>query len=271
MEKAHKIEKLHLKRLLNTRDLGGLPTEDGRSIRYESLIRSGKLYNLPQVTIDNLVEIGVTKVVDLRIDTEVGEYPNTDIPGSEYIHLPVLCTATAGITHEKNMARTMFKESKRVKKEFGSVDKYMIEMYRAILMQEEPQKKLAQFLRIVIEEENGCVLWHCAAGKDRAGICAMLVEALLGVEESIIVLDYTLSDVFQRKKRMWQKIAMYIVPMPRFRALLLGMMNAKQRYILAAMEMIKKEFGSVVEYCKQKLGVTDEDIQRMRGKYLEKA
>lgn len=268
MKHAHKIETLHLKKLINTRDLGGLPTEDGRSIRYNALIRSGKLYNLPQVTIDSLMEIGVTKVIDLRIDTEVGEYPNTPIPGSEYIHLPVLCTATAGITHEKNMARTMFKESKRVKKEFGSVDKYMVAMYRSILMQEEPRRQLARFLRILIEEE-GCVLWHCSAGKDRAGICSMLIESLLGVEESLVVFDYTLSDRFQRKKRIWQKIAMYIVPMPRFRALLLGMMNAKRRYMLAVMEMLKRDYGSIEQYCKEALGITDEDIAVLREKYLE--
>ncbi|MBO5526044.1 MAG: tyrosine-protein phosphatase [Clostridia bacterium] len=270
MKNLHKIETLHLKKLLNTRDLGGLPAEGGKTIRYEALIRSGKLYNLPQKTIDRLVKIGVTKVIDLRIDTEVGEYPDTPIPGSEYIHLPVLCTATVGITHEKNMMLTMMKESERVKKEFGSVDKYMVAMYRSIFMQEEPQSRLAKFLRILVEEP-GCVLWHCSAGKDRAGICAMLIESLLGVEEQLIVLDYTLSDRFQRRKRIWQKLGMMIVPMPKFRALLFGMMNAKRRYMLSVMEMLKEEFGSIVEYCKQKLSITDQDIAILREKYLEKA
>lgn len=270
MEQAHKIEKLHLKKLLNTRDLGGLPAEEDMMIRYNALIRSGKLYSLPQKTIDRLVEIGVTKVIDLRIDTEVGEYPDTPIPGAEYIHLPVLCTATAGITHEKNMARTMFKESKRVRKEFGSVDKYMVSMYRSILMQEEPRKQLAKFLRIIIEED-GCVLWHCSAGKDRAGICAMLIEGLLGVDESVILLDYTLSDVFQRKKRMWQRIGMMIVPFfYRFKALLRGMMVAKRKYMLEVIEMINEEYGSIREYCKRELGITEEDVAYLKQKFLEK-
>ena len=155
------ISTLRLKKLNNTRDLGGLPTKDGKLVKYGKLIRSGKLSKLPEKTVARLRKIGVTKVVDLRIDTECGEYPDTMIPGAEYVRLPLLCTATAGITHDRSMRRLMTKESKRIKEEFGSADNYMIAMYESILFQKEPQQKLAEFLHILIKEE-GCVLWHCS-------------------------------------------------------------------------------------------------------------
>ena len=40
------IKRLKLKKLNNTRDLGGLPTSDGLEIKRGKLIRSGKLSDL---------------------------------------------------------------------------------------------------------------------------------------------------------------------------------------------------------------------------------
>ncbi|MBO4989857.1 MAG: tyrosine-protein phosphatase [Clostridia bacterium] len=263
------ITTLRLKKLNNTRDLGGLPTKDGRVVKYGKLIRSGKLFKLPEKTIARLHQIGVTKIVDLRIDTEIGEYPDTMIPGAEYIRIPLLCTATAGITHDRSMRRLMAKESRRIKEEFGSADNYMIAMYESILFQKDPQQKLAEFLHMLIEEE-GCVLWHCSAGKDRAGVCAMLVEGILGVDEHIMELDYCLSDVFQRRKRSWQKIGMTIAPVSgQFKALIIAMMKAKRIYIHAILEKIKERYQSIPNYCKEALGITEEEMKALRDKYLE--
>lgn len=258
-----------LKKLNNTRDLGGIPAENGQSIKYGKLIRSGKLYKLPKKTVDKLKEYGVTTVIDLRIFTECEEHPDTKIDGAEYYHLPVLCTATAGITREKSMRRTMGLESKRIKKEFGTVDKYMTEMYCSILFNEEPQSQLKKVLRLIIENE-GCVIWHCSGGKDRAGIVSMLVESLLGVSEDIIIADYVSSHYFQRRKYFWSRLALIIAPCSlRFKKILFAMMAAKSRFLTEAMDRVKEKFGSVIEYCKQALEITNGDIALMRKKYLE--
>ena len=43
---------------------------------------------------------------------------------------------------------------------------------------------------------DGAVLFHCAAGKDRTGIFAMLLQALAGVEWADILADYTVSELY---------------------------------------------------------------------------
>lgn len=263
------IERLHLKKLFNTRDLGGLPTSDGRHVRHGKLIRSGKLYKIPEETSDALRKLGVSQVIDLRIYTECEEYPDTVIEGAMYTHLPVLCTATPGITREKSMTRTMALESRRIKKEFGSADNYMIAMYKAVVFSEEPISALKKVMRMIIDND-GCVLWHCSGGKDRAGIVAMLVEALLGVDEKIIVEDFAASAVFQRKRFFWNRFGLVIAPLvPRFKAILFGMMAAKPKYMTSLLDEIKEKYGSVVGYCKTELGITDDDIRTMKEKYLE--
>ncbi len=260
-----------MKKLFNTRDLGGIPAAGGMVIRHDKLIRSGKLYKLPDRTVEKLKKKGLNLVIDLRIFTEREEYPDTIIDGVEYIHLPLLCTATPGITREKSMTRTMAIESRRIKKEFGTADNYMVAMYKMVLFSDEPVKYLKDCLRLIIDND-GCVLWHCSGGKDRAGIVAMLVESLLGVDEKIIVEDYVASHRFQRKKFFWNRFGLMIAPLvPRFKHILYGMMAAKPRYIIDTMNEIKAQYGSIVEYCKRKLDVTDEDIAAMKAKYLEPA
>ena len=263
------IKRLKLKKLFNTRDLGGLPTGDGRVIRRGKLIRSGKLYKIPEETVDALKNYGVKTVIDLRIFTELEEDPDVIIDGVKYVHLPVLCTATPGITRERTMKHTMVIESKRLKKEFGNADNYMSEMYCAVLLNEEPQALLKQALRIIIDNED-CVLWHCSGGKDRAGILAMLVESLLGVPEDVIVADYVASSRFQRARFFWNRAGLVIAPCSiRLKKMLYGMMAAKPQYMTIAMDRVKEKYGSIALYCKQVLGVTEEDIEIMKSKYLE--
>lgn len=263
------VKRLPLKKLFNTRDLGGLPAEDGRVIKHGKLIRSGKLYKIPQETVDALKNMGVTTVIDLRIYTEQEEDPDTLWDGVNYVHLPVLCTATPGITRERTMKHTMVIESKRIKKEFGNADNYMAEMYCSVLLNEEPQNLLKKALRIIIENEN-CILWHCSGGKDRAGILAMLVESLLGVPESVIIADYVASHRFQRARFFWNRAGLVIAPCSlRFKKILYGMMAAKPQYLTVAMDRVKQKYVCINNYCKEVLGVTDEDIELMKSKYLE--
>ncbi|MGN1104295.1 MAG: tyrosine-protein phosphatase [Candidatus Coproplasma sp.] len=46
-------------------------------------------------------------------------------------------------------------------------------------------------------------------------------------------------------------------------------MAAKPRFLTEPIDEIKQKYGSVVNYCKSELGVTDEDIEIMKAKYLE--
>ncbi|MDE7329664.1 MAG: tyrosine-protein phosphatase [Clostridia bacterium] len=263
------IKTLGLKKLNNTRDLGGFPAEDGKKIKYGKLLRSGRLYKLPKHTKALLEQAGVTTVIDLRTETERQEYPDTVLSGAKYLTIPLLCTVTTGITYTKHMARTMLNESKRIKNEFGTADAYMIKMYESILFDELSQQRLKEFFDAVTKDEN-CVLWHCNAGKDRAGICAMLLESVLGVDKELIIKDYCASKDFQLTRRFWQRAGLIVLPAPRyFKRILIALMESKPQYIMGAIEKAEEKYGSVTEYCKQALGISEEQIQTLKNKYLE--
>ena len=262
------IKRLKLKKLNNTRDLGGFPTVDGRRIKGGKLIRSGKLSNLPDKTVSDLKQIGLTTIIDLRIPTEKSEYPDTVIEGVNYIELPLIYTPTFGITTEKSTRIIASKESRRIKQEFGGIDNYMIETYRSILFNEQPQQVLKQFLRKIVEED-GCVLWHCSGGKDRAGVCAMLIEGLLGVEEEVIIQDYIATGKICKQRYNLNRFVLSLAPLtPRFRKILFGFMRVKRLYFETIINDMKERYGGIEGYCKQVLDITDEDIKILKTKYL---
>ncbi len=263
------IQRLKLNKLNNTRDLGGFPAADGRCIKHGKLIRSGKLYKLPDSTRLQLENMGVTTVVDMRIERERLDYPDSHIDGARHVVLPLVIAEAAGITYTKSLAKVWREESKRIKSEFGTADAYMRDVYERILFDSQSQKTLKAFFELVKADEN-CILWHCSAGKDRTGIAAMLLEGLLGVDEELIIEDYVISNVFQRNKRTLQKAALLVLPVARdFKRILYALMIAKPEYIKHALEKIKERYGSIVGYCKEALGITDEDIEFLKDKYLE--
>lgn len=263
------FEKLKFRKINNIRDLGGMPAKDGKSVKYGKLIRSSRLYKLPKSTVKGLKEYGLTTVIDLRSDSEHKEKPRTHIEGVKYINIPILTTSTAAITGDKSVMQIIFSESKRLKEEYGTADNYMKAMYTDALFNEASRSKLKQFFD-VLTEEDGCILWMCNQGKDRTGILAMLLEGLLGVDEQIIIADYAASAKFLKKKATMQKIGITLVPCPkRFKVILYALISVEPQYIAAVIDVLKEKYGSITEYCKQYLGVTEQQIQTLKNKYLE--
>src|SRR3954451_18566241 len=68
----HAANWIELEGVVNIRDMGGLPTADGRRIRPGVLIRSANLSFITEADVARLVnELGVRRVLDLRSDVEV--------------------------------------------------------------------------------------------------------------------------------------------------------------------------------------------------------
>lgn len=256
------------KKLTNVRDIGGLKTADGRKIVKGRLIRSGRLSNLPKSTVRLIKGLGVKTILDLRTTAEVSDHPSTDIEGIQRLSLPILTVVTDAINDEKTMRLTMRRESKRLYVEFADAEEYMIETYRSIIFNDEPKESLTAFFRRIIETDSP-IIWHCNSGKDRTGICAMLLESVLGVDEKEIYTDYLYSNKRLYGKNKILTFLLRIAPIKRnFKKILIGYIGVKRKYLQNIIETLKEKYGSAVGYCKQELGITDEDIAKLKSKYL---
>lgn len=263
------IEKLGLKHTRNMRDLGGFPAKDGKKIKPRKLIRSGRLYKLPKKTVEALRRMGVDTVVDLRIEREIQTRKPTVLSFAEYFYLPLMCTATPGITTGVSMTRTMHSESKRIKEEFGTAENYILETYKHILFSDYSKDVLKKIFDLLAEGRK-CIIFNCNSGKDRTGLVSMLIEGVLGVDRQLIIEDYLATQRFQMRRRKMQRLALKFVPGQRdFKQLLYAMMYAKPEYIEGVLAEINSRYGSITGYVTDFLGVSKEQIQKIQDYYLE--
>jgi len=164
----------------NFRDVGGLETGEGRIMRYGRVYRSGELSRLTAADGERLAAWPLRVIADLRSAREREEQPDHVPDAARYVSLPVYEKAPRGA-----LLRTVLFQRERL----GQV---MAESYPRML--EEGATAYGELLRLLADEANLPLVFHCSAGKDRAGIAAALLQAVLGVPEETIIADYSLSN-----------------------------------------------------------------------------
>ena len=87
--------------IINARDLGGLTTREGKTIRKGLLLRSANLSRATEADLTKLrQDYRLSAVIDLRTAVERKEKPDRIPEGVEYRINPIFDEATAGITRE---------------------------------------------------------------------------------------------------------------------------------------------------------------------------
>lgn len=179
--------------LNNVRDLGGIVARGGRRIREGRLIRSDQLFFASDADRAKLERLGIGLVVDFRSSSECREKPDPDLPGVAHVHLPIVQDVRAGIVRDEASNRSALQIIMGGRDlDLAFVDRYMNDMYRQFVLEPQATSQYARFIDEVIAtlRENRCALWHCTAGKDRAGFATVVLLEALGVPRDVVVADY---------------------------------------------------------------------------------
>ena len=250
--------------LRNTRDLGGMVGTDGRRIKSGMLIRSGQLFEASENDKKKLSEL-VSTIIDFRTDEEASQQPDPEINGTEYRHCSVLQSLTAGISWEENSTEADFE--KLAKDAEGSYN-YMKSIYSAFPVSDAALDAYRLFVRTLLSDNDKAVLWHCTAGKDRAGFASVLTEYILGVSWEDIKEDYlytneciaedmeTLKKLFFNDDDFSEQAVIYLF-------------SAQEGYLDSLITTIYEKYGSFDGFIREGLGLSDEDMAALRAKYLE--
>ena len=164
----------------NVRDLGGLPTVDGRVTRTGAVVRADSINALSRLGWAALEAHGVRTVVNLRDD--VGSDASPRPTSVTTVHVPLDDTADTEmwqLIHD------------------GGLDGSPL-YYRPFL--ERKPDRTAAALRAVAGAQPGGVAIHCAVGRDRTGLVSLLLLDLVGVEPQAIADDYAMST---QRLRAW--------------------------------------------------------------------
>jgi len=159
----------------NVRDLGGLPTTDGRTTRWGALVRADSLQDLTAAGWVAVLDHGVRTVIDLRNDEERGQDAAPRPAGIRTMHLALDAIEVRDFWNVWEQGA-----------QFGTPLYYRPHLERF------PERSAAVVAEIARAEPGG-VVFHCGGGRDRAGQISMLVLALAGVSSEEINADYELS------------------------------------------------------------------------------
>lgn len=252
----------------NFRDLGGIIGADGRKIRPGMLYRSGHHAKLTEKDAQKLKHrLGIIAVADLRSDSELSESPDVRITGVEY-HI---CSS---LTDEENPAVTKQNRRsllERIMELDGGTRRFLTESYRKMVSTPRALDAYSKLLRLIVENDaEGAVLWHCTQGKDRAGVGTAAVLMALGVSRRDIMRDYLKTNRYYRIKNKLIYAAVCVVALSFKTASSLNhLLTARPEYLQTAFDTMDERFGGTAGFLRDGLGLSDEDIVKLREKYLE--
>ena len=259
--------KLSYEKLNNTRDLGGMASAFGGKILPGRLIRSGRLFSASESDKERLAQT-VDLIIDFRSAQELREGPDPEIPGAEHIHIPAFRERQTGVSREEETEREAMRmvfedpdaSMRLMKKVYGDfvADEYVVSQYR-------------RFAGLLLEGRERAILWHCTAGKDRAGFAAVIAQALLGVDREAIMEDYLLTND-NIKDEVEGLVAMVArdSPAPSARAEKAARLffSAQEDYLHAVYEKADELYGGFEGFLSLGLGVTDAQREQLREMYL---
>ena len=262
-----------LQGVLNARELGGIPLADGRRVKHGKIIRTGRLSNL---TVEDRLLLKdkwhVTRIVDLRNNAEVGEYPDMDLEGAVYQQIAIIPGEKEGISREDH-GMTMVDRAIMRAEGFarGSGAQALLEgMYAQMAADEYCLDRIKDFFDMMLEHDDGAFIWHCTSGKDRTGVTGALMLYALGADLDAIKEDYLYTNE--------QNGA--------YRENLLGMMKDKGagddlvheirvlesvdwRYIESFLDGLVKVYGSLEDFLEKRMGLDSVKIALLKDKYTE--
>ncbi len=162
----------------NFRDLGGYETVSGGRVRTGRVYRSDSLSFMSDEDVRHVTEVlKLRSVIDLRGHSEVERFTHGPLGtlGVRVSHIPII------------------DETRRPPEGWSdSATVALDDLY--LLMLERFGSRFIAVLRLMADEQAQPLVFHCAAGKDRTGLVAMLVLGLLGVDPDVIAADYAMTD-----------------------------------------------------------------------------
>jgi protein-tyrosine phosphatase len=231
---------------LNVRDLGGVALEGGGETPYGVLVRADNVRRLTDHGRRALAEYGVTRIVDLRWQTELDEDPPHDLD-IDVVHVSLLGEFDPD-----------FEDDIRDYMAAGDPAGYWAISYTRILEKFAPN--FARALAAVADAPDGAVLFHCAGGKDRTGLMAALLLRLAGAPIEEIAHDYGLT--FERRAGVpdrWVEAAADVAERDRRTF----MQHTPPEAMRRAIERLESDHGSVEAYL-LRAGLDEERIERLR-------
>lgn len=259
-------KRIVLKNTDNTRSLSDLINRSGKKIKSDLLLRSDALDRIEeddQRILDQTYHL--KRVIDLRTESEAAHHPDRLKDHVQWIFLPVLEDKKIGMTKTGDVEMDFVEFTNEIHRSgVKSSERFMANTYASLLESEKALQAYRTFLKLLLEETDGATLWHCSAGKDRAGFATILVLYLLDFSWDTIVEDYLATNRFyepvvqKMKNRLGEE----------YEETLWCVYGVKESYLEALLKAIDLKYGSFEGYIRNGLQFSVEDQRKLKEIYL---
>ena len=242
---------------VNFRDFGGYRTVSGGRIRTGRLFRCGQMANLTEAGREQLLDLGVATICDLRFPDERDGEP-TPFPSHHPRRVEV--PMDPGSAVQLRMALDNRALSAFERREF------MREINRELAVEHVTDYRLV--IDALLETPNDGFLVHCTAGKDRTGLACAYIKRVLGVSREEAVSDYLMTNdvidfegfILPRVQQTYPDATLDDVK---------SLSGVRASYLEAAFSAIDAEFGSFDQFVTDGLRVTTRERRVLIERYVE--
>lgn len=147
---------------------------------------------------------------------------------------------------------------------------YMRKQYANFIRDPYCVKQYAKFIDVILQHKDGAILWHCSAGKDRAGVGTALLLSILGVSEEEIREDFMRSNRYLEPELHYMERLLEAQGKDSLEAVerLQMLFTVKEAYIDAVFRGIRETYGSLEQFFRKELYLTQKSVEVLRDKYL---
>ncbi len=268
-EQLERDQIIHLSGTDNTRDLGGLQTADHHVVRRGRLIRSDHLNRLTEKDCTILSEqYKVKVVVDLRRESESKRQPDQAIAGAVLVHDPLVPEIARAKTFAQisGVGELMLESVHHMN---DDVLAYQTKRYAEAALSDFTAEAIQKWVALLLDTEDGAVLWHCTAGKDRTGVLAALILLILGVPIETVKANYLLTNQIIRQKIQWiVDKTRDVTTDPNLLKQVELLCSVHGNYFDAVISAIESHYDSLSKYVRHHLHISDEMIAALQNSYL---
>lgn len=250
----------------NFRDFGGYAVPGGR-VRRGLLFRSAHYAEATDADLAAFATLKMAAIVDLRRPGERVRYPTRRASA---------CAAQIiayGVeSHDDEPPHLSFiKDGESL--QIAEISRRMTGIYRELAFLPGHVETFSAAFAALAEIDRPLVV-HCHAGKDRTGLLVALIHRLLGVNDADIFHDYLRTNTESRIAERVPAIARQIEAATGIAldpAVVAHIYGVERPYLEAAFTAIEAEHGSIAAYLTERLGVTEAQAARIRGRLVEPA
>lgn len=244
----------------NFRDIAGttlVGTGAAYTTTHDGTLRSGVFYRSNALTpspadLATLNGLGIAAVYDLRTPAEIAATPDTLLTGATYTNIDIIGSATSAA----NITSVSFSSPAQAIS--------MLEETNRAFVNDAGMRKQFAVLFNDLASVDAAQLLHCTAGKDRTGWASAVLQSIAGVDSATIMSDYLATNAYTAAR---VNATLAALP-PSYAAIYRPLLGVQASYLQAGLDEVVKDYGTMDNYLKQGLGLSQATIYVLRAKMV---